>query len=88
MPHDGGSKPGTLAVWAGENKDYWERSTQVPVVHSVSFGYQDVDLWQAVALEKEHGYIYSRNTNPTVTAFEEKVRQLEGAEAATSFSTA
>jgi cystathionine gamma-synthase len=87
MPHDGGSKPGTLAVWGGENKDYWERSTQVPVVHSVSFGYQDVDLWQAVALEKEHGYIYSRNTNPTVTAFEEKVRQLEGAEAATSFST-
>jgi cystathionine gamma-synthase len=80
-------KPGTLSVWAGEHKDHWERSTQVPVVHSVSFGYRDVDQWQAVALEREHGYIYSRNTNPTVTVFEEKVRRLEGAEAATSFST-
>lgn len=80
-------KSGTLSIWAGEHKDYWERSTQVPVVHSVSFGYRDVDQWQAVALEREHGYIYSRNSNPTVTAFEEKVRQLEGAPAATSFAT-
>ncbi|MCB0166281.1 MAG: cystathionine gamma-synthase family protein, partial [Anaerolineae bacterium] len=31
--------------------------------------------------------IYGRNTNPTVHAFEEKVRLLEGAEAATSAST-
>ena len=37
-------KPGTLAVWAGEQTPMWERSTQVPVVHSVSFGYDDLDL--------------------------------------------
>ncbi|HSM58391.1 MAG TPA: cystathionine gamma-synthase family protein [Candidatus Sulfomarinibacteraceae bacterium] len=79
---------GTLSVWAGEEaKDLWERATQVPVVHSVSFGYTDVDQWQDVALGKQPGHIYGRNTNPTVTAFEEKVRQLEGAEAATSFAT-
>ena len=42
--------PGTVAVWAGEEGDGWERATQVPVVHSVSFGYDDVDTWQAVAL--------------------------------------
>ncbi len=81
-------QPGTLSVWAGEDKkDMWQRSTQVPVVHSVSFGYQDADEWLDVALEKAEGHIYGRNTNPTVTVFEEKVRQLEGAEAATSFST-
>ena len=79
---------GTLSVWAGEeNKDMWQRSTQVPVVHSVSFGYQDMDTWLDVALEKAEGHIYGRNTNPTVAVFEDKVRQLEGAEAATSFST-
>lgn len=79
---------GTLSVWAGEEaKDLWERATQVPVVHSVSFGYTDVDQWQDVALGKQPGHIYGRNTNPTVAAFEEKVRQLEGAEAATSFAT-
>ncbi len=79
---------GTLSVWAGEEKkDGWQRATQVPVVHSVSFGYDDLDYWYDVALGKEKGHIYSRNTNPTVEVFEEKMRQLEGAEAATSFAT-
>jgi cystathionine gamma-synthase len=81
-------RPGTLSVWAGESsKDLWQRSTQIPVVHSVSFGYHDLDQWQNVALGKEEGHIYGRNSNPTVHAFEEKVRILEGAAAATSFST-
>jgi cystathionine gamma-synthase len=79
--------PGTLSVWAGEEKNLWQGATQVPVVHSVAFGYRDVDHWLDVALGREPGHIYSRNTNPTVQAFEEKVRQLEGAEAATSFAT-
>ena len=79
---------GTLSVWAGEeNKNGWQRATQVPVVHSVSYGYEDLDYWHDVALGVEEGHIYSRNTNPTVAVFEEKMRQLEGAEAATSFST-
>ena len=78
----------TLAVWGGEQEHApYERATQVPVVHSVSFGYDDVDTWHQVALGKKPGHIYSRNTNPTVRAFEEKLRDLEGAEAATSFST-
>ena len=79
--------PGTQAVWAGEGGDSWWGATQVPVVHSVAFGYPNVDEWQRAALGKSPGHIYSRNTNPTVAAFEEKVRHLEGAEAATSFST-
>jgi len=78
---------GTRAVWAGESGAHWERSTQVPVALSVSFGYKDVDQWIDVALGKTRGHIYGRNTNPTVAAFEEKVRDLEAAEAATSFSS-
>lgn len=75
-------------MWAGEaEKNFWQRSTQVPVTHSVSFGYADVDEWLGVALGNETGHIYGRNTNPTVAVFEEKLRQLEGGEAATSFST-
>jgi cystathionine gamma-synthase len=77
----------TLAVRAGEGGSTWEGSTQVPVVHSVAFGYRSVEEWLAVARSRRPGYIYSRNTNPTVRAFEEKVRLLEGAEAATSFAT-
>lgn len=77
----------TLAVWAGEEKYLMETVTQVPVVHSVSFGYDDLDEWRDVALGKRRGHIYGRNSNPTVAVFEEKVRQLEAAEAATSFAT-
>jgi cystathionine gamma-synthase len=74
-------------VWAGETGKYWERATQIPVALSVSFGYDDVNEWLDVAQGKTQGYIYSRNTNPTVAAFEEKVRNLETAQAATSFSS-
>lgn len=74
---------GTLAVWAGE-EDRVRHATQVPVFHSVAFGYRDLDQWLEVALGRQPGHIYSRNTNPTVAVFEEKVRRLEGAEAATS----
>ena len=77
----------TLAVWGGEDTYLMQGATQVPVVHSVSFGYDDVDQWLRVALGKESGHIYGRNSNPTVHAFEQKVRILEGAEAATSAST-
>ena len=82
------SGKGTTAVWGGEvGRAKFERSTQVPIVQSVSFGYDDLDTWRAVALGGEEGHIYSRNSNPTVRAFEEKVAALEDAQAATSFST-
>ena len=79
--------PATLAVWAGEGESTLDGATQVPVVYSAAFGYDDVDEWLEVALGRKPGHIYSRNTNPTVHAFEEKMRILEGAEAATSFAT-
>jgi len=78
---------GTLAVWAGEDEYLVQGATQVPVVHSVAYGYDDVDRWMRVALGEEPGHIYSRNSNPTVEAFEEKVRIMENAEAATSAAT-
>ena len=74
-------------MWAGEGGKRWERATQIPVALSVSFGYDDVNEWLAVAQGKKQGHIYGRNTNPTVAAFEEKVRNLEAAEAATSFAS-
>jgi len=79
--------PATLAVWAGEAGGATDGATQVPIVYSAAYGYPDVDAWLEVALGRKPGHIYSRNTNPTVCAFEEKLRVLEGAEAATSFST-
>lgn len=77
----------TQAVWGGE-KDYLVHgASQVPVVLSVAYTYDDMDEWYDVAIGKKKGHIYGRNTNPTVQAFEDKVKLLEGAESATSFST-
>jgi cystathionine gamma-synthase len=81
------TKPGTTSVWAGEMEPSPYGATQVPVVHGVTFAYSDVEEWMKVALGEKEGHIYSRNTNPTVKVFEEKVRALEGAEASTSFAT-
>jgi len=87
MPASRGPRPDTEAVWAGEEERQDGAPTQVPVVHSVSFGYRDLDGWLATATGERPGHIYGRNTNPTVAAFEEKVCRLERAEAATSFAT-
>lgn len=78
---------GTKAVWAGEKESLAYNATQVPVVLSVAYNYDDVDEWQEVALGNKPGYTYNRMANPTVQALEEKVRILEGAEKAVGFSS-
>jgi len=78
---------GTKAIWAGEQEALWQGATQVPVSHSVSYGYDDLDQWLRVGQGREKGHIYGRNTNPTVAVFEEKVRLLENADASTAFAT-
>jgi len=78
---------GTLSVWAGEEESFYAGATTVPVFHSVTFGYDDLDEWSRVARGEAPGHVYGRSSNPTTGVFEEKVRALEGAEAAIAFST-
>lgn len=80
-------KKSTASVWAGETDHYNDGAVTTPIVKSVAFAYDDLDEWHNVATGKAEGYIYSRNTNPTVHVLEEKIRILENAEAATSFAT-
>lgn len=77
----------TQAVWAGEDQFNAYGAATTPIFNSVAFSYKDLDHWQDVALGKAEGFIYSRNTNPTVRALEEKIRVLEGGEAAIAFAT-
>lgn len=79
--------PATQAVWAGEDEARWYGATQVPICQSAAFAYPDLDAWLAVAQGRAAGYIYSRNTNPTVAAFEAKIQALEHAAAAVSFAS-
>ena len=81
------SKKSTLSVWGGETGRFTKGAVTSPIVNSVAFAYENLDEWYAVATGKSDGYIYSRNTNPTVEVLEEKIRVLEDGEAATSFAT-
>lgn len=80
-------KKGTHSVWAGETERTYQGAITTPIVNSVTFSYDDLDEWYNVATGKAEGFIYSRNTNPTVKVLEEKIRALEGGEAAIAFST-
>lgn len=79
--------PSTRCVWGGEPEHTPEGVTIMPVFHGVTFAYDDVEVWRKVGEGTRPGYVYSRNRNPTVEAFEAKVTALEGGEAGTSFAT-
>lgn len=77
----------TRALWAGEEEAHPYGAAQMPLVPAISYGYDTMEEWREVALMQRAGHIYSRNTNPTIAILEEKVRALEDAEAAVSFSS-
>jgi len=58
-----------------------------PIHTSVTFGYDDVQDLVDVFQNKTKGYAYSRQGNPTVTALEHKVTQMEKGMATIAFST-
>ena len=77
----------TKSVWGGETESFPDGATQIPTFNSVAYAYKDLDEWEKVSKGEKKGYIYGRNTNPTVSVLEDKIRILENAEASTSFSS-
>ncbi|MGH6630931.1 MAG: aminotransferase class I/II-fold pyridoxal phosphate-dependent enzyme, partial [Burkholderiales bacterium] len=57
------------------------REHSPPIFATSSFVFDSADQAAAVFAEQERGYIYSRFTNPTVEAFEQRLAQMEGADA-------
>jgi O-acetylhomoserine (thiol)-lyase len=58
-----------------------------PVHTAVTWGYEDVQGLVDVFQNKAKGYAYSRQGNPTVTALEHKITQMEQGTATVAFST-
>ena len=79
--------PSTRCVHYGRFIDPKTHTMNVPIMENAAFAYETFETWREVALGKKSGDIYSRNSNPTIRAFNEKMAALEGAEAATDFST-
>jgi len=79
--------PSTRSVHLNRRIDPSTRAIVPPICANSAFAYEDLETWRSVALGEASGDIYSRNSNPTTSAFEGKVAALEGAESATSFAT-
>ena len=79
--------PSTRCVHYGKSIDPSTHTTNTPIMENAAFAYGTFESWREVALGKRPGDIYSRNSNPTVRALNQKIAALEGAEAATDFST-
>ncbi|MCP2015217.1 methionine-gamma-lyase [Deinococcus sp. HSC-46F16] len=77
----------TRAVHAGHGLDPVTGAHAVPIYATSTFGYGTAERGGRLFAGEETGYFYSRLSNPTVTAFEEKVASLEGAEAAVAFGS-
>jgi O-acetylhomoserine (thiol)-lyase len=58
-----------------------------PIHTSVTYGYDDVQDLVDIFQNKKKGYAYSRQGNPTVTALEQKVTQMEKGLSTIAFST-
>jgi O-acetylhomoserine (thiol)-lyase len=58
-----------------------------PIHTSVTFGYDEVQDLVDIFQNKKSGFAYSRQGNPTVSALENKITQMEGGLASIAFST-
>lgn len=79
--------PSTRCVHHKRSIDPSTHTMNVPIMENAAFAYETFESWREVALGKRPGDIYSRNSNPTIRALNEKMAALEGAEASTDFST-
>lgn len=68
----------TLQVHAGARPDPATGARQIPIYQTTAYVFRDADHAAALFNLQEVGYIYSRLTNPTVAALQERVATLEG----------
>jgi len=74
---------GTRAVHAGERgpkPNFTPVST--PIYRSAAYMYDEIAELDAVFAGQQEGYVYARYGNPTITALEEAIRDLEGGDVA------
>ena len=68
----------TLQIHAGARPDPATGARQVPIYQTTAYVFRDAEHAAALFGLQEVGYIYSRLTNPTVAALQERMATLEG----------
>ncbi len=77
----------TRALHAGTPPDPMTGARNMPIYQTTSYVFDDVDHAASLFNLQTFGYIYSRLTNPTVAALEERVASIENGRAATACSS-
>ena len=77
----------TLAIHAGAEPDPATGARQVPIYQTTAYVFKDADHAARLFNLQEVGYIYSRLTNPTVSALANRVAALEGGAGAIACSS-
>jgi len=68
----------TQQIHAGAHPDPATGARQIPIYQTTAYVFRDAEHAAALFGLREVGYIYSRLTNPTVAALQERVATLEG----------
>ncbi|MBI3453800.1 MAG: O-acetylhomoserine aminocarboxypropyltransferase [Rhodospirillales bacterium] len=68
----------TRTVHAGTTPDPTTGARNMPIYQTTAYVFDDVDHAASLFNLQTFGYIYSRLTNPTVAALEERIANLEG----------
>jgi O-acetylhomoserine (thiol)-lyase len=77
----------TTTLHSDRQKPIEHGALHKPIHTSVAFGYSDARDLAAVFQGKQSGYRYGRQGNPTVTALEDKITQMEEGVASICFAT-
>ena len=77
----------TLAIHAGTPPDPATGARQMPIYQTTAFVFRDADHAARLFNLQEVGFIYSRLTNPTVSALQTRVAALEGGAGAVACSS-
>jgi O-acetylhomoserine (thiol)-lyase len=72
----------TLCLHAGQIPDAQTGARALPIYQTTSFVFDDADHAASLFNLQTFGNVYSRISNPTVAALEERVAALEGGRAA------
>ena len=79
--------PETLAIHAGQIPDAATGARALPIYQTTSFVFDSAEHAAALFNLQTFGNVYSRLSNPTVAALEERVAALEGGRAAVASSS-
>jgi methionine-gamma-lyase len=77
----------TRAIHAGPQEPQPHGALNIPIYWSSTYGFASAGQGAARFAGEEPGMIYSRITNPTVQLLEQRLADLEGAEAALAFGS-